>query len=371
VSPDTVARWHRSGFALYWRAISKAREVVGRKRISKEVRDLTFRIVMENPTWGAPRIHRELLMLGFEVSERTISRWMRQAPQDPELAKRWLAFLRNHREAIAAMDFFTVPTITFGMLHCFFVMGHDRRRILHFNVTRHPTSLWVVQQLREAFPYESAPTFLIFDRDAKYGLEVLVAVRSMAIRPIRISFRSPWQNGIAERWVESCQRDLLDQVIAFNEHHLTRLLSDYVRYYHEDRTHLGFEQGNADGQNSVHESEGGRVSLAPGRLAPPLRSSRIISRLPASREVPCQQFRFVRVEPRFLQLTFAPDVQRFKLNQTGQATSERCFNFSPGQSFGEPQVLVAGNTATVHALSPKNCRISRAASSGRLIPRLA
>ncbi len=241
-SPETVVRWHRSGFALYWRAISKARGVVGRKRISKEVRDLIFRIVMENPTWGAPRIHGELLMLGFDVSERTISRWMRRVPRDAERAKRWLAFLRNHREVIAAMDFFTVPTLTFGVLYCLFVIGHGRRRVLHFSVTRHPTSTWIVQQLREAFPYQWAPSFLIFDRDAKYGLEVSIAVRSMAIQAIRTSFRSPWQNGIAERWVESCRRDLLDHVIAINECHLKRLLSEYVRYYHEDRTHLGLDK---------------------------------------------------------------------------------------------------------------------------------
>ena len=242
VSPETVVRWHRSGFALYWRAISKARRMVGRKRISKEVRDLLFRMVRENPTWGAPRIHGELLMLGFDVSERTISRWMRRVPRDAERAKRWLAFLRNHREVIAAMDFFTVPTLTFGVLYCWFVIGHGRRRVLHFSVTRHPTSTWIVQQLREAFPYQWAPSFLIFDRDAKYGLEVSIAVRSMAIQAIRTSFRSPWQNGIAERWVESCRRDLLDHVIAINECHLKRLLSEYVRYYHEDRTHLGLDK---------------------------------------------------------------------------------------------------------------------------------
>jgi putative transposase len=243
VSPDTVVRWHRAGFALYWRVISRTSHALGRKRISQEVRDLIFRMVRENPTWGAPRIHGELLMLGFDVSERTISRWMKRAPRDPEPAKRWLAFLRNHREAIAAMDFFTVPTITFGVLYCFFVIAHDRRRILHFNVTRHPTSLWVVQQLREAFPYRSSPKFLIFDRDSKYGLEVACAVRSMAIRPVRTSFKSPWQNGVAERWVESCRRDLLDHIIAVNEQHLKRLLSEYVRYYHEDRTHLGLGKG--------------------------------------------------------------------------------------------------------------------------------
>jgi putative transposase len=153
VLPETVVRWHQAGFQLYWRLISRFRGRAGRKRISEEIRDLLFQMVAENPTWGAPRIHGELLMLGFDVSERTISRWMRKAPRNPELAKRWLAFLRNHREAIAAMDFFIVPTITFGMLYCFFIIGHNRRRVLHFHVTRHPTSLWVVRQLREAFPY--------------------------------------------------------------------------------------------------------------------------------------------------------------------------------------------------------------------------
>ena len=243
VNPETVVRWHRLGFALYWRVISKARRVVGRKRISKEVRDLIFRMAAENPTWGAPRIHGELLMLGFEVSERTISRWMKRAPRDPELAKRWLAFLRNHRKAIAALDFFTVPTVRLRVLYCFFVISHDRRRILHFNVTKHPASLWIVQQLREAFPFESAPRFLIFDRDGKYGVEVPAAVRSLKITPVRTSFESPWQNGVAERWVESCRRDLLDHIIAANESHLKRLLSEYVDYYHEDRTHLGLGKG--------------------------------------------------------------------------------------------------------------------------------
>jgi putative transposase len=248
VGSETVVRWHRSGFAHFWRAISKARRMLGRRRISKEVRDLIFRMVAKNPTWGAPRIHGELLMLGFDVSKRTISRWMKKAPKNPERAKRWLAFLRNHREAIAAMDFFTARTITFGVLYCFFVIRHDRRRILHFNVTKHPTSLWVIQQLREAFPFESAPRFLIFDRDGKYGVEVPKAVRSLRIRPVRTSFESPWQNAVAERWVESCRRDLLNHVIPVNEHHLKRLLSDYVRYYHEDRTHLGLDKGTPNGR---------------------------------------------------------------------------------------------------------------------------
>src|ERR1039457_3745525 len=263
VSPETVVRWHRAGFALYWRAISRARSVIGRKRISKEVRDLIFQMVVENPTWGAPRIHGELLMLGFDVSERTISRWMRRAPRDPKQAKRWLAFLRNHREAIAAMDFFTVPAMKFNLLYCFFVISHDRHRILHFNVTRHPTSTWVIQQLREAFPFVAGPRFLIFDRDSKFSVEVAAAVRSLNVRPVRTSLESPWQNGVAERWIESCRRDLLDQVIAVNEAHLKRLLTEYVHYYHEDRTHLGLNKETPGGR--TRSPRRGRV-IAQSRL---------------------------------------------------------------------------------------------------------
>ena len=230
VTPETVVRWHRAGFRLYWSLISRARRRVGRKPLSTEVRNLISQMVAENPTWGAPRIHGELMMLGLDVSERTISRWMRQAPRDPQPARRWLSFLRNHREAIAAMDFFTVPTISFGLLYCFFVISHDRRRILHFNVTRHPTSHWIVQQLREAFPYESARRFLLLDRDAKYGLEVREAIQSMNIAAVQTSFQSPWQNGIAERWVGTCRRELLDHILALNESHLRRLLSEFVSH---------------------------------------------------------------------------------------------------------------------------------------------
>ena len=209
---------------------------------------MIFRMVVENSSWGAPRIHGELLMLGFELSERTSSRWMKRAPRDPDRAECWLTFLRNHREAIAAMDFFTVPTITFGVLYCFLVIRHDRRRILHINVTKHPTSGWITQQLREVFPLAASLKYLIFDRDRKFGFEVIAAVNALRIIPQPTSFRSPWQNGIAERWVGSCRPDLLDQIIALNERHLKRLLSEYVRYHHEDRTHLGLEKETPDGR---------------------------------------------------------------------------------------------------------------------------
>jgi hypothetical protein len=254
VTPRTVVSWHRAGFRLYWTWVSRARQLGGRKRVSKEVRALIFRMVAENPTWGAPRIHGELLKLGFDLSERSVSRWVRRAPQDPDLAKRWLTFLRNHREAIAAMDFFTVPTLTFGVLYCFFVIGHDRRKILHFNVTRNPNAFWVAQQLREAWAYQHSHRFLLFDRDSKFGADVVSAARDMGSHPIRIDFRSPWQNGVAERWVGSCRRDLLDHVIVLNERHLKRLVAEYVRYYHDDRTHLGLTKDTPAGRPTAIRS---------------------------------------------------------------------------------------------------------------------
>ena len=151
VTPRTVVDWHRAGFRLYWKWLSRVRSTVGRKPIPPEVRALIFQMVAENPTWGAPRIHGELLMLGLHLSEATVSRWMRRAPRSPHLAQRWLTFLRNHREAIAAMDFFTVPTLTFGVLYGFFVIAHDRRRILHCNVTRSPEAIWVALRLRQTW----------------------------------------------------------------------------------------------------------------------------------------------------------------------------------------------------------------------------
>jgi putative transposase len=239
VQPETVIRWHRTGFRLYWKWISRKHAVVGRKPTSQELRELIFRMVAENRTWGAPRIHGELKMLGFDISERTVLRWMRKAPRGSEPAKRWKTFLNNHRETMAAMDFFTVPTLTFGVLYCFFVIAHDRRRILDFNVTRYPTTPWVAQQLREAFPYDSAPKYLIMDREHTFNGEALGTLEGLGASPVRIAIRSPWQNGIAERFVGSCRRDLLDHVIVANERHLKRLMSEYVRYYNEDRTHLG------------------------------------------------------------------------------------------------------------------------------------
>ncbi len=220
-------------------------------------------MVAENRTWGAPRIHGELKMLGFDISERTVLRWMRKAPRDPESAGRWAAFLNNHREAIAAMDFFTVPTFTFSVLYCFFVIAHNRRRILHCNVTRYPTSAWVSQQLREAFPYNSAPKYLILDREHAFHNEVLETAKSLGISLVRIAVRSPWQNGVAERFVSSCRRDLIDHVIVANNRHLKRLMNEYVSYYHEDRTHLALGKETPSGRKALSPGTDGKVISMP------------------------------------------------------------------------------------------------------------
>jgi len=263
VTPRTVVGWHRVGFRLYWKWLSRTSRVGGRKCVSQEIQVLICRMVVENPTWGAPRIHGELLKLGFKVSETTVSRWLRKTPSVPDPAKRWLAFLRNHREAIAAMDFFTVPTLTFGVLYCFFVIAHDRRKILCFNVTRNPHALWIVQQMREAWPYVPAHRFLVFDHDSKFGRAVVSAAKGLGSQPVRTAFRRPWQNGVAERWVGSCRRDLLDHVIVLNERHLKRLMSEYVRYYHEDRTHLGLAKDTPAGRPMAIRTAVGRIQSLP------------------------------------------------------------------------------------------------------------
>ncbi len=244
VQPDTVVSWHRAGFRLFWRWRSRSRQA-GRPKVAKEIRELIGRMRIENPTWGAPRIHGELLLLGFEISEPTVSRYLQGLKRFPResKAKQWLAFLNNHREVIAAFDFFTVPTLYFRTLYCFFVIEHASRRILQFNVTPHPTSEWIVQQLREAFPLPCPYRYVLFDHDAKFGNEVLTFLQSSDLKPMRTSIRSPWHNGIAERWVGSARRELLDHIIPLNERHLRRLGRDYLGYYHDDRTHIGLNKG--------------------------------------------------------------------------------------------------------------------------------
>jgi len=216
--------------------------------VDRKIRELIRRMALEND-WGAPRIHGELEKLGLTISEATVSRYMPQRPANPDVVQRWLAFLRNNKEHIAAMDFFTVPTASMRVLYCWFVIHHEHRRILHFNATFNPTAAWVIQQLREAFPFETAPRHLIFDRDSIFSAAVVGFVKSMGTKPCRISYRSPWQNPLAERWIGGCRRELLDHVVIFNERHAVRLVRAYVGYFHDDRTHLGLGKNTPSGRS--------------------------------------------------------------------------------------------------------------------------
>ena len=240
VNPDTVAKWNRERFRRYWAKISQQKQGPGRPRVDAEIRRLIR--TMARDGWGAPRIRGELMKLGFVVSEVTVSRYMPRRPADPAQVKRWLAFLRNHNEAIAAMDFFTVPTVSLRMLYVLFVIEHGRRHIVHFNVTPNPTSAWVVQQLREAFPYDTAPKYFIFDRDTIFSPAVARFVRALGTQPARTAYRCPWQNPVAERSIGSCRRELLEHVVVLGEHHLVRLITSYLEYYHGDRPHLGLRK---------------------------------------------------------------------------------------------------------------------------------
>jgi hypothetical protein len=206
VRPETVLRWHRMGFTAYWRW--KSRSLCGRPRIGKEVRDLIRRMSLENPLWGAPKIHGELLKLGIEVAQSTVSLYMVRRQGRP--LQTWKTFLRNHMEGIASIDLFVVPTITFERLFAFFVLSHCRRQLLWIAVTRNPTAEWLARQITEAFPWDRAPKYLIRDNDRAFGVAFKARVRAMGIRDRPTAFRSPWQNGVAERLVGSIRRECTD-----------------------------------------------------------------------------------------------------------------------------------------------------------------
>jgi transposase InsO family protein len=234
VRPETVVRWHRMGFAAYWRWKSRPRG--GRPRIDKEVRDLIRRMSFENPLWGATKIHGELLKLGIDVAQSTVSIYMVPRRDRPLQTRK--TFLRNHMEGIASIDLFVVPTIAFQQLFAFLLLSHGRRRLLWFAVTRNPTAEWLARQITEAFPWESAPKYLIRDNDRAFGVAFKARVRAMGIRDRPTSFRSPWQNGYVERLIGSIRRECIDHLIVVNAEHLRRILAKYAAYYNEVRTHV-------------------------------------------------------------------------------------------------------------------------------------
>src|SRR5471030_744540 len=233
IQPETLVRWHRAGFRCYWRW--KSRPLGGRPQIDANLRALIRQMSIENPLWGAPRIHGELLMLGFEVAQSSVAKYMvkRRGPT----SQRWRTFLRNHAPDIAAMDLFVVPTIGFGLLYAFVIVRLERRNLAWVNVTANPTAEWIVRQLTEAFPWNEAPRYLIRDRDRIYGAVVTRRLRAMGIRDKHMAPASPWQNGFAERLIGSIRRECVDHFIVLGEAHLRRILRAYARYYNDIRTH--------------------------------------------------------------------------------------------------------------------------------------
>src|SRR6266478_1798707 len=256
VEPATILRWHRAGFRTYWRWKSRGR--AGRPRIERELRDLIRRMNRENPLWGAPRIHGELLKLGFEVAESTVSKYMMRRRCPP--SQSWRTFLRNHAEAIAAIDLCVVPTVTFERLFAFLIVGHGRRQFLWFAVTRHPTAEWLAQQIVQAFPWDRAPTYLVRDNDGAYGQAFTSRIRAMGIRDRRISPRAPWQNPYVERLIGTLRRECLDHVLIYGERHLRWILTLYSLYYNETRTHLGLGKDTPLGR---HIERSGTIVTTP------------------------------------------------------------------------------------------------------------
>ena len=257
--PDTVVRWHREGFRRYWRRKSRRRGV-GRPPIDTAIRKLIREMQSANIGWGAPRIYGELLKLGIEISQATVSKYMARYRKPP--SQSWRTFLDNHVMELVSIDFFTVPTATFRVLYVFIVLRHDRRKIVHFNVTEHPTAQWTAQQIVEAFPFDTAPSYLLRDRDCIYGETVQRRIESLGIEAVVTAPRSPWQNPFVERLIGSIRRDCLDHVIVLNEQHLRRILREYSSYYHSCRTHLSLNKDPPE-PRLVESPESGNVVAFP------------------------------------------------------------------------------------------------------------
>ena len=258
VKPDTVIAWHRKGFRLFWTwKIRRGRP--GRPAVPRNVRDLIRTMSRGNPLWGAPRIHGELLKLGIEVGETTVGKYMVRRRRPP--SQTWRTFLENHVKSMVSVDFFTVPTLRFQILYVFLIVAHDRRRIMHFGVTAHPTAEWTVQQLREAFPWDTVPRYLRRDRDSIFGHDFAEQVKTMGIKEVLSAPRSPWQRAYIERVIGTFRRECLDHVIVFNEASLYRQVRLFTTYYHESRTHLSLGKDTAEARPVQPTELGGIIAI--------------------------------------------------------------------------------------------------------------
>jgi transposase InsO family protein len=259
VKPETVVAWHRAAFRLFW-TWKVRRGQPGRPLIPREVRDLIRKMCRENSGWGAPRIHGELLKLGIDIGLSSVGKYMVRCRKPP--SQTWRTFLENHAKQLVSIDFFIVPTIRFQVLYVFLVLAHDRRRILHFNVTTHPTAEWVGQQLREAFPFDQLPRYLLRDRDAIFGNDFREQVQDMGICEVLSAPRSPWQRAYIERVIGSIRRECLDHVIVFHENSLRRTLNSYLDYYHRSRTHLSLAKDSPE-PRAIQPPEMGSIVAIP------------------------------------------------------------------------------------------------------------
>jgi putative transposase len=259
VKPETVIGWHRKGFRLFWNW--KVRQgQPGRPPVSKEIRQLIRKMSRENPLWGAPRIHGELLKLGIDIGETSVGKYIVRSGKPP--SQTWRTFLENHVKNTVSVDFLTVPTIRFQVLYVFLVLAHDRRRIVHFNVTAHPTVEWTAQQLREDFPFDQIPRYLLRDRDRIFGDEFRKDVKSMGIKEVLSAPRPPWQRTYVERVIGTIRRECLDHVIVLNEASRYRHVKSFLAYYHESRTHLSLAKDTPE-PRPVHPLEVGAVVAIP------------------------------------------------------------------------------------------------------------
>jgi transposase InsO family protein len=259
VQPETVIGWHHQAFRWFWRW--KSRRQLGRKPLDGDLRQLIRTMSQQNPLWGAPRLHGELLKLGFSVAQRTVAKYLVTQPRSP-CPQAWKTFLRNHLSQTVSVDFLSVPTITFRVLHVFIVLWHERRQVLHFNITESPSASWTGQQLREAFAFGSPPKYLLRDRDSIYGQAFRQRCLALGLEERRIAPHAPWQSPYVERLIGSIRRECLDHVIVFDAEHLHRVLASYFDYYHHARTHLSLDK-DAPEPRPVQPAERGRIVALP------------------------------------------------------------------------------------------------------------
>jgi putative transposase len=259
VQPETILRWHRQGFKLFWRW--KSRGNAGRPRIDIEIQRLIQKLSKENPNWGIPRIKSELALLGYDVAESTVAKYMVRHPKPP--SQTWRTFLKNHAANIVACDFFTTYSVTFRVYYVFVMLRHSDREIVYFNVTQNPTTAWTLQQVREAFPFNNSPRYLLHDNGSMFSMEFRHTLKTLGIESIRTAYRSPWQNPYVERVQGSLRRECLDNLIILNERHLRRVLSIYVEsYYNTVRPHLSLNR-NAPMPREIDPPSNGRIISTP------------------------------------------------------------------------------------------------------------